>query len=185
MMGNPARAVLVLILAWCGAASARYIEGDPMGILPDGTPRLGGLNHVYGYVNANPLRYTDPEGLDYWVEGAVSGEAGMGLHQSVCVGKRDGRRSCISFGRRGDGDCLFNCKGHIYRDRSAAGGVYGGYYRYTSSQTDQWIRNYFNMLVGTRGPWDVIGGENCRTFSQDMFDELNRTFGGGMGPIPK
>lgn len=61
----------------------------------------------------------------------------------------------------------------------------GDYYRYTSPQTDRVIRNYFNTLVGTRGRWDVIGGENCRAFSQDMFDELFGTYGGTSGPIPK
>lgn len=178
--------LLAALVVYCGAASARYIQGDPLGVLPDDAPRPGGLNHVYAYVNNSPLRYVDPTGLDYWVEGAVPGEAGWGAHQSICVGKRDGRRSCISFGRRpGQGTCFFNCDGHIYRDKSAAGGVAGGLYRYTSPQTDRWIRNYFNTLVGTRGRWDVLGGENCRVFSQDMFDELTRTVGGGTGIPPK
>lgn len=177
--------LFVMLTSFGSIASARYIQGDPLGILPDGAPRPAGLNHVYGYVANNPLRYTDPMGLDYWVENAVPGEAGFGLHQSICVGKRNGRRSCISFGRRGDGNCLFNCQGHIYRDTSAPGDVVGDYYRYTSPQTDRVIRNYFNTLVGTRGRWDVIGGENCRAFSQDMFDELFGTYGGTSGPIPK
>jgi hypothetical protein len=177
-------AFFAVLLMYCGAASARYIQGDPLGVLPDGAPRDGGLNHVYAYVNSSPLRYADSTGLDYWVEDAVAGEAGLGFHQSICVGKRNGRRSCISFGRRG-GNCLFNCEGHIYRDRSAPGGVVGGYFRYTNAQTDRWIRNYFNTLVGTRGRWDVVGGENCRDFSQNMFYELNSTFGGAQGIPPQ
>lgn len=179
------RSAFILLLVWSGVSYARYIQGDPLGVLPDGAPRAGGLNHVYAYAHNSPLRYDDPMGLDYWVEGAAAGEAGMGLHQSICVGKRDGRRTCISFGRRGQGDCLFNCQGHIYRDVSVPGDIYGDLYRYTDPQTDRWIRNYFNTLVGTRGQWDVLGGENCRAFSQDMFDELNRTFGGRAGFAPR
>jgi RHS repeat-associated protein len=60
----------------------RYIQSDPIGILEDySDPQMqvalhqgiplrsaangGGLNHVYGYVEANPIRYIDPLGLRY------------------------------------------------------------------------------------------------------------------------
>lgn len=63
------------IALYSGLASARYIEGDPVGIVPNPTPRaitasdvlrLHRLNHSYVYVSNNPLRSTDPSGLVDW-----------------------------------------------------------------------------------------------------------------------
>jgi len=149
----------------------RFISKDPIGF-------LGGLN-VFTYVENDPIDLIDPLGLDYWVEGAVEGEAGLGFHQSICVGKRNGARMCISFGRMpGQGDCYFKCKGHIYQDKSAPGDIYQNYYRVTSNETDIKIRKHFASLLGTEGRWDVLLGQNCRSFSQDMFSYLLKTYGG-------
>lgn len=50
------KAVLLLVLAcYAGAASARFIQADPIGL-------EGGPN-VYGYANDAPTMYTDPQGL--------------------------------------------------------------------------------------------------------------------------
>lgn len=62
---------------YCASATARFIQGDPMGLIPNPTPtpvtaadvlrhhQLNRpLNHPYVYVNNNPLRYTDPLGLE-------------------------------------------------------------------------------------------------------------------------
>ncbi len=48
-------ALILVLLGYCGIASARYLSSDPIGI-------EGGPN-TYTYVNNNPLRYIDPSGL--------------------------------------------------------------------------------------------------------------------------
>lgn len=129
---------------------------------------------------------SDPEGLDYWIEDADPSEAGLGLHQSICVGKYGTtNRSCISFGRKpGQGDCWFDCDGHVYRDRSPPGDVVPPYYRVTSAATDRKIKAFFEERL--RDPdrrWDAVGRENCRLFSQATFDYLVATYGGEASPV--
>ncbi len=49
-------AFVVVLLGYCGIASARFLSSDPIGL-------QGGLN-TYVYVYNNPLRWIDPSGLD-------------------------------------------------------------------------------------------------------------------------
>ncbi|HID49367.1 MAG TPA: RHS repeat-associated core domain-containing protein, partial [Chromatiales bacterium] len=48
--------------------TGRYITADPIGILFGGNtiPKDKQLNHLYCYVGSNPLRYSDPFGLEPW-----------------------------------------------------------------------------------------------------------------------
>ena len=128
----------------------------------------GGVN-AYGYSGSSPILMTDSRGLDYWVEGSVEGEGGHPLHRSVCVGKHNGKRLCISFGVIED--CRMQCKGMIYEDISAAGPLVDDMYQSTSMEEDAEIESYFISLVGKRGRYSVIGS-SCRDFSLRIYNEL-------------
>ena len=141
--------------------AGRYLQGDPIGL-------EGGVN-AYGYSGSSPILMTDSRGLDYWVEGSVQGEGGHPWHRSVCVGKHNGKRLCISFGVIED--CLMQCKGMIYEDISAAGPLVDDMYQSTSMEEDAEIGSYFISLVGERGRYSVIGS-SCRDFSLRIYNEL-------------
>ncbi|WP_425509655.1 hypothetical protein [Usitatibacter palustris] len=156
----------------------RYVESDPIGL-------AGGPN-TFGYAGANSLKHSDPEGLDYWIENAARTEQqcpqqGCGAHQSVCVGKPHGKRFCISFGRLGDqGYCFANCVGTVYQDRSPPGPIEPGSYRQSSGATDKAIEENLRPGLGGTGRYDFFGypADNCRTWSQGVFNGIDRRFRG-------
>lgn len=145
----------------------------------------------FSFVSNNPLKWSDPEGLDYWVEGPVPGEGGFGLHESVCVGKPKGERLCISFGHDDlateDDQCVRgepvwpkpDC-GRIYEDYLGPGPL-TGMYRYTSQQVDSMITALFDSIlhdsISRSEPYWLIGN-NCRTFSENMYHLLVNLYGG-------
>ena len=176
-------AIAIALALNCAAAFARYIQGDPAGIVPNPTPRAitsadvlrrQQLNHSYAYVNSSPLRYVDPTGLDYWIEGSVPGEGGHPFHQSICVGQYAGARACISFGVAED-NCLMGCRGEVYQDTSAAGPIVRGTHRVTSSEIDMEILRYFSSMMGRSGRYYLIGN-SCRDFSRDVHRTLDSQY---------
>ena len=63
------------------------------------------------------------------------------------------------------------------------------YYRLTPAATDRKVKAYLDKrLRDDDRPWDVLGGENCRVFSQSVYDHIVSTFGGAtpvVGNAPK
>jgi hypothetical protein len=127
-------------------------------------------------VGANPISRIDPTGEDYWVEGSVSGEGGHPFHRSVCVGRYPGNAFCISFGVD-EPNCLMNCKGAVYPDRSAAGRVVGGNIRYTTAAIDAEILKQFQGMLGQEAKYFLVGN-SCRDFVQNLFRQLRRNYPG-------
>ena len=164
-------------------ALGRYFESDPIAL-------AGGLN-TYGYVGSSPLRHSDSEGTDYWIENAASTEQqcpeqGCGMHQSFCVGKPLGKRYCQSFGRLGNqGWCFRDCVGTVYQDKSPPGPIEPGSYRLSSSATDKSIMEWIGGELNAAGRYDLLPGFpglNCRTYSQGLFDRIDRKFKGTSSP---
>lgn len=67
-----ATTLAIALSGYCSFAIARFIQGDPVGIVPTPTPRavtasdvltLHRLNHSYVYVGGNPMSRVDPLGL--------------------------------------------------------------------------------------------------------------------------
>ncbi len=56
--------------------TGRYVQSDPIGL-------EGGVN-TYGYVEGNPVKYTDPKGLSVWIWPAT--EAGASAGTFICPG---------------------------------------------------------------------------------------------------
>jgi hypothetical protein len=89
-MNRAVATVLALGLAtYCTLAAARYVQGDPIGVVPNPTSkaitaadvlRLQRLNHSYVYVRNDPLSYIDPYGLVDWkgTFGGISAIRGAG-----------------------------------------------------------------------------------------------------------
>jgi RHS repeat-associated protein len=150
----------------------RFLTPDPLGMI-DGP-------NLYLYAGANPVLFSDPWGLDYWIEGSSSaGEPGS--HQSINVGDPNGAYDSYSFGVNGDINLRYGLEGAIYRDPLKGGPIDPARYRKTPSEQDAVIKAWLESQVGKKGsygPWST-----CRNFSQDAFLALS-TAGYGQSAAP-
>jgi RHS repeat-associated protein len=151
--------------------TGRYTQPDPLRFV-DGPS-------MYAYAGNSPAMKVDRLGLDFWTESGVPEEGGGSLHRSICVGKYSGGRLCISFGVA-EPDCLMNCKGEVYEDRSEPGELDRPYFQSTSAAQDKEIASYFQSLIGSEGAYFLLGN-NCRNFSWKIYDELKKKYNGGSG----
>ena len=92
----------------------RFHQRDPLGALPD-------LN-LYRYAGNNPFLFTDPFGLDVWIEGPGPGERPR-RHQSINVGDPNGEYDSYSFGVNGQYNLEYGIEGQVYRDPIKGGAV--------------------------------------------------------------
>jgi RHS repeat-associated protein len=147
------------------AAVGRFISEDPISF------KAGDAN-LSRYVTNNPTNHTDPSGLDVWIEEA--GEEQMIGHRKIVVGTRgsESDRFAITFGPNVVPFVV--TQGLVQRD-SLTGGSRGRYLITTPKQDVEIIR-YLSSLVGRKGLY-VATGYNCRTFSDNTFDYIKKTWG--------
>jgi RHS repeat-associated protein len=152
---------------WYEPQTGRYTQADPIGL-------RGGRN-LLNYSGSRPLAFSDPLGLDFWVEGSDPSEGGAGFHQSFCVGEYGGKRFCQSFGVS-EPDCYFGCRGEVYEDISPAGDINWPQFRATSSEIDAEILGLIGPRTGRTGTYSVVGS-NCRDYAQALWREMAQLYG--------
>lgn len=128
------------------------------------------------------MSFTDPFGLDYWIEGPSAGEPAG--HQSINVGNPNGQYDSYSFGVNGNINLRHGLEGEVYRDPIKGGRIDTNFYRKSTPAEDAVIRASLESQVGRKGaytPWYT-----CRTYSQSKFKKLiAQRYGESSNPHPR
>jgi RHS repeat-associated protein len=143
---------------WYRAGWGRYTQADPIGF-------TGGGPNLYVYVMDNPLKLTDSNGADMWVEGPSHSEPGG--HLSINVGDPNCVYASYSFGVNGKGVL----EGEVYRDQNLYGLFYKDYYRSLTPEEDQIALAALERTLGAKaqyGPW-----RTCRNYALENFTRLS------------
>ncbi len=147
--------------------TGRFLSRDPLGYLPD--------TSLYRYVVNNPTSFTDPFGLDYWIEGPTSGpeESEPPFHESVNVGDPNAEYDSYSFGVNGNENPIYGTEGEVYKDPYRGGKIRRGFYRKTTPEEDHLIKVYLESQISQRGPYRIFG-HSCRNYSEEQFRRLSQ-----------
>jgi RHS repeat-associated protein len=134
----------------------RFISEDPIG--------FDAGQNFYGYVLGNPARFSDPFGMDVWIEGPGPNEPAG--HLSINVGDPYGNYDSYSFGV--NGDPWFG--GEVYKDTSHGGEILPDFYLHTTANEDARVKALLEAQLGNKAgyrPW-----RTCRSFSQNQFSMI-------------
>jgi uncharacterized protein RhaS with RHS repeats len=174
---------VIALLGILGISDARAVYDPYVGrwLSRDPIAENGGIN-LYEYCVDSPTIWTDPLGLDIWVENTTGI---FGFHQRLCVDtwtpdcKCKTGKACFTFGNNAKGSTLSRAfgQGTIDEDNAPdAGYKTGESVRYpTSCQADQKMLKTLQHLVGSGGTYNCFD-YSCRQWSQGTAKQLAHTW---------
>jgi RHS repeat-associated protein len=135
----------------------RFVQPDPI--------RTGGGINMYSYVANKPTQWTDPYGLEVWIEGPSGTEPP--LHRSINVGDPFGQYYSQSYGAVFP-DPFY---GRIYEDVERGGPIVK-YLKTTPQQDAEIAKALRNELEAD--PGGFYGPETCISYSKAKFEEIKK-----------
>jgi hypothetical protein len=151
------------------ASAGRFVAKDPIRF-------RGGDTNLYAYVGGDPVNWIDPRGLDIWVERGV-------VHERLSIGDPNGAFISYSFALSLSEIADFG--GSVYSDRGSGGTIE----RYIQTTREQDLAAIDMIYEDWRFDSSFTygaspGSYNCRSWSNEKFDELMKWFGAGESSPP-